>query len=122
MRVAIFPVQSRRSAFCSRLHAEFRLPTPAPSMINCRTFASLTCVLAVAPGLSAAEPATYPELTVHSAAKRSPPAAVVEDWPHFLGPHFNATTSESPLLKTWPERGPNLVWEMQTGEGYATPV
>ncbi len=47
---------------------------------------------------------------------------VVEDWPHFLGPHGNATTEEGPLLEKWPEEGLKVVWEVETGEGYSCPV
>ncbi|WP_424315114.1 PQQ-binding-like beta-propeller repeat protein, partial [Haloferula sp.] len=47
---------------------------------------------------------------------------VVEEWPHFLGPHMNATTRESPLLEKWPEDGLKVVWEVERGEGYAGPV
>ena len=48
--------------------------------------------------------------------------AVVEDWPHFLGPYCNATTRETPLLKQWPAAGLTIVWEAERGEGYACPV
>ncbi|MEP4077815.1 PQQ-binding-like beta-propeller repeat protein [Haloferula sp.] len=47
---------------------------------------------------------------------------VVEEWPHFLGPHMNATTRETPLLEKWPEKGLEVVWEKERGEGYACPV
>ncbi|MDE0825406.1 MAG: PQQ-like beta-propeller repeat protein [Akkermansiaceae bacterium] len=47
---------------------------------------------------------------------------VVEEWPHFLGPHLNATTKEGPLLKKWPEKGLTVLWEKETGDGYAAPI
>lgn len=47
---------------------------------------------------------------------------MTEDWPHFLGPHHNATTRETRLLETWPPDGPARVWEYATGEGYACPI
>lgn len=47
---------------------------------------------------------------------------VVEEWPHFLGPHLNATTKEGPLLEKWPEAGLKIVWEEETGDGYAAPI
>ena len=47
---------------------------------------------------------------------------VVEEWPHFLGPHGNATTEEGPLLEKWPEEGLKIVWEQETGDGYSCPV
>ena len=48
--------------------------------------------------------------------------AVVEEWPHFLGPNLDATTGEGPLLKKWPEDGLKVVWEVERGEGYGCPV
>lgn len=48
--------------------------------------------------------------------------AVVEEWPHFLGPNLDATTGEEPLLKKWPEDGLKVVWEVERGEGYSCPV
>lgn len=47
---------------------------------------------------------------------------LVEEWPHFLGPHGNATTEEGPLLEKWPEEGLKIVWEQETGDGYSCPV
>lgn len=47
---------------------------------------------------------------------------VVEEWPHFLGPHMNATTREGPLIEKWPESGLKIIWEQERGEGYACPV
>ncbi|WP_338690406.1 PQQ-binding-like beta-propeller repeat protein [Haloferula helveola] len=48
--------------------------------------------------------------------------ATTEEWPHFLGPHFDATTREQPLLEKWPEAGLKVVWEAPRGEGYSCPV
>jgi outer membrane protein assembly factor BamB len=51
------------------------------------------------------------------------PAAIPpgEDWPCFLGPRQNGTSSETGLLKTWPKAGPAVVWEMEIGTGYSAP-
>lgn len=62
------------------------------------------------------------ELIFHRAPKPLSADAVTEAWPHFLGPHHNATTRETRLLDRWPADGPRKVWEMETGEGYACPV
>ncbi len=73
--------------------------------------------------LSAAEPArAYPELKTHRSPRPLPAGAVTADWPHFLGPAFNATTPETALLDRWPADGPVRVWEIAKGEGYAAPV
>lgn len=69
-----------------------------------------------------AQPQTYRELTFHAPPKPLAAGAVTEAWPHFLGPHHNATTRETKLLQQWPKEGPAKVWEMRSGEGYACPT
>lgn len=44
-----------------------------------------------------------------------------EDWPCFLGPQQNGTSSETGLLKSWPKEGPRVLWEMEVGTGYSAP-
>jgi outer membrane protein assembly factor BamB len=84
------------------------------------SFALLCCALVNA--ALHAEAIAYDGLTFHAPPRPLPADAVTEDWPHFLGPHHDATTRENRLLAKWPQRGPNKVWEMATGEGYACPV
>ncbi len=43
------------------------------------------------------------------------------DWPQFLGPNGNGTSSETGLLAKWTEEGPPLVWEKKIGSGYGAP-
>jgi len=71
-------------------------------------------------GLCAAS-AEQERLTFHSPPKPLAAGAVTSEWPHMLGPTFDAKTAESPLLKEWPEIGPAKVWEIAKGEGYTTP-
>lgn len=74
-------------------------------------------------GLGAAEPSNrLDSLIFHAAPKPWPADAIAEAWPHFLGPYHNATTRETRLLDRWPATGPQKVWELETGEGYACPV
>lgn len=75
-----------------------------------------------APFALAAEPVSYRGLVYHGAPKPLAASAVTASWAHFLGPAQNATTTEAPLLKTWPKDGPKLVWEMESGEGYTCPT
>lgn len=43
------------------------------------------------------------------------------DWPQFHGPHRDNKSSDTDLLKTWPEGGPSRIWEAAgIGEGYST--
>ena len=46
---------------------------------------------------------------------------VAADWPQFRGPHRNGKSTETGLLKQWPEGGPPLLWEVDgLGEGYSS--
>ncbi len=72
-------------------------------------------LLATAPGEGG--PAVF-----HHAPKALAKDAIVEDWPRFLGPRDNGVSRETKILKTFHKSGPTLVWEMNVGEGYATPT
>jgi outer membrane protein assembly factor BamB len=44
------------------------------------------------------------------------------DWPQWQGQDRTAVSSETGLLKDWPQQGPPLVWSIDTlGGGYSTP-
>ena len=43
------------------------------------------------------------------------------DWPQFLGPNHDNTSSETGLLDRWPAKGPPQVWEKDVGSGYGAP-
>ena len=45
-----------------------------------------------------------------------------ENWPGFLGPQGNNTSSETALLDQWSTNGPTILWEKQVGSGYSTPA
>lgn len=44
-----------------------------------------------------------------------------EDWPEFLGPRRDGTSSETGLLEKWPADGPRALWKKKIGEGYSAP-
>jgi outer membrane protein assembly factor BamB len=44
------------------------------------------------------------------------------DWPQYLGPARNSTSSEKGLLRSWPENGPEVLWTVAVGIGYGGPV
>jgi outer membrane protein assembly factor BamB len=93
--------------------------------MNFRFRSVLAAVVLVGGGaaLNAAEVAQpYAGLTFHAPPRALPAGAVTEDWPHFLGPHHDATTRETKLLDRWSAGGPKIVWEMEKGEGYACPT
>ena len=47
--------------------------------------------------------------------------AVGEDWPQFHGPRQDNRSTDTGLLKQWPEGGPGLVWRVaELGHGFAS--
>lgn len=45
------------------------------------------------------------------------------DWPQWRGPDRNGISTETGLLKEWPQNGPKLLWELKDiGSGYSTPA
>ena len=61
-----------------------------------------------------------PALLVALASAALPLSA--QDWPQFLGPHRNGSTSVSNLAAQWPKEGPPVAWQRKVGEGYAGPA
>jgi outer membrane protein assembly factor BamB len=45
-----------------------------------------------------------------------------EDWPQFLGPHRDGTSTETGLVASWDKKGPPLLWQHDIGPGFAGPV
>ncbi|MCA9215668.1 MAG: hypothetical protein KDB27_21530 [Planctomycetales bacterium] len=48
--------------------------------------------------------------------------AEAADWPQFLGPERNSTSTETGLLRSWPDDGPEVLWTANVGEGLGGPV
>ena len=71
----------------------------------------------VVPTLMLAEPAT-----VFTAASPLSPEAKTENWVAPVGPHYNGTSGETQLQKTFGPEGPRLLWSLPAGSGYASPV
>lgn len=44
-----------------------------------------------------------------------------EDWPTFLGPRRNSTSTEQGILVPWPPQGPPVRWQRALGAGYGMP-
>jgi len=49
-------------------------------------------------------------------------SASAGDWPQYLGPNRNSTSTEKGILRTWPEKGPEVLWTATVGRGYGGPV
>lgn len=45
-----------------------------------------------------------------------------EDWPQFLGPRRDGTSTETGLVASWDRKGPPLLWQYDLGPGFAGPV
>ena len=48
--------------------------------------------------------------------------ATAQDWPQFLGPNRNGSTSVTNLAAQWPREGPPVVWQRKVELGFAGPV
>jgi outer membrane protein assembly factor BamB len=48
--------------------------------------------------------------------------SLAADWPQYLGPNRNSTSSETGLLRSWPAGGPEVLWTVEVGQGYGGPV
>jgi outer membrane protein assembly factor BamB len=78
--------------------------------------AAVSCIASPNPWLasSRAESADAP------APQAKPPAAESKEWTRFHGPQRDNVSSETGLLKRWPEGGPPLAWSFaECGRGYA---
>lgn len=49
-------------------------------------------------------------------------AVSAQDWPQFLGPARNGTTTVSNLALSWPKDGPRVLWRREAGEGFSGPI
>lgn len=49
-------------------------------------------------------------------------AGTAEDWPQYLGPERNSTSSETGILRAWPEGGPEVLWKVAVRKGFGGPV
>jgi len=48
------------------------------------------------------------------------PADIPGSWPEFRGPgRDNIASSDTPLARQWPEKGPPVLWRVEMGEGHA---
>ena len=52
----------------------------------------------------------------------SPSMAPAQDWPQFLGPSRNGVYIGNPLNTAWPKAGPPVIWKINTGQGFSSPV
>jgi len=48
--------------------------------------------------------------------------AFAADWPGYLGPKRDSTSTEKGLLRNWPKEGPKVLWTVSVGIGYGGPA
>ncbi len=44
------------------------------------------------------------------------------DWPGYLGPKRDSSSTEKGLLRSWPKEGPKILWTVPVGIGYGGPA
>ena len=49
-------------------------------------------------------------------------SVAASDWPGYLGPKRDGTSTETGLLRTWPKDGPKVLWTVPVGAGYGGPA
>jgi outer membrane protein assembly factor BamB len=45
-----------------------------------------------------------------------------QDWPQYLGPRRDSESTQKNILRSWPEKGPEVLWSVNVGIGYGGPV
>ena len=44
------------------------------------------------------------------------------NWPQYLGPNRNSTSDQKGILRSWPKKGPEIVWTVNLGTGFGGAV
>ncbi len=60
----------------------------------------------------------FPTLSLSLALLAAGPAAAL-DWPQFRGVNRDGVSAETDLPRSWPAKGPQVVWKRAIGEGYS---
>ncbi|MDR2499103.1 MAG: PQQ-like beta-propeller repeat protein [Tannerellaceae bacterium] len=47
---------------------------------------------------------------------------IAQDWPQYFGPNRDSKSPQKALLRTWGEKGPEVLWTVGVGIGYGGPV
>jgi outer membrane protein assembly factor BamB len=45
-----------------------------------------------------------------------------QDWPQYMGPNRNNISDQKGILRSWPEKGPEILWTADLGIGFGGPV
>jgi hypothetical protein len=47
---------------------------------------------------------------------------IAQDWPQYLGPNRNSLSDQKAILRSWPQKGPEVLWTAEVGIGFGGPV
>ncbi len=47
---------------------------------------------------------------------------IAADWPQYMGPQRNGLSLEQGIARSWPEKGPEPLWQKKAGSGWSGPV
>jgi outer membrane protein assembly factor BamB len=47
---------------------------------------------------------------------------IAQDWPQYLGPNRNSLSDQKGILRSWPQKGPEVLWTAEVGIGFGGPV
>jgi hypothetical protein len=61
-------------------------------------------------------------LIVALIASASIVTARAADWPGYMGPKRDGTSTETGLLRSWPKEGPKVLWTVPLGVGFGGPA
>ncbi len=59
-------------------------------------------------------------LSILCAAISAAATAQAADWPQFRGPNRDGISKETGLMRQWPADGPEVLWSVEVGPGYAS--
>jgi outer membrane protein assembly factor BamB len=45
-----------------------------------------------------------------------------QDWSQYMGPNRNSTSDQKGILRSWPQSGPEVIWNVDVGIGFGGPV
>ncbi|MHC4664480.1 MAG: PQQ-binding-like beta-propeller repeat protein, partial [Planctomycetota bacterium] len=63
----------------------------------------------------------YAAITILCLVLLAAPVSLGGDWPNFRGPNWDGKSTETGLLKNWPEQGPPLAWKVEgLGKGFSS--
>ena len=98
--------------------------------LACGTVSALVAIVPALLGLSDAERHPMKESTSMKRRARliallvtlSVAGVFAADWPGYLGPRRDGTSTEKGLLRTWPKEGPKVLWTVPLGIGFGGPA